>query len=246
MPPITSSMKLGEKLTLAISVLSFIVAFFSLALSESVSSFYSDAKIVATKETSNLKSLVGQEGYIGIINIFNRGLNASEKIKIVISFDSALPKYEIVSDEDISKEETTGNDIKIVLDRLSKDAKIKLTMYSKLPLSYSVQYIDNKGKGPVEIESTTKQENLKEIFLLLVTIISLLIIFYTLRKTSENSILEKLNLHQTELQKNISELRDEIGSIEISINEPSNNNIPIIEEASKGFTQRLADFMLKT
>lgn len=246
MPPITSSMKLGEKLTLTISVLSFIVAFFSLALSESVSSLYSDAKIVATKETSNLKSLVGQEGYIGIINIFNRGLSASEKIKIVISFDSAPPKHEIVSDEDISKEETNGNDIKIVLDRLSKGAKVKVTMYSKIPLSYSVQYIDNKGKGPIEMDSPTKQENFKEIFLLFVTVISLLVIFYTLRKSSENSILESLNSHQTELQKNLSDLRDEIEGIEISINEPSNNNTPIIEEASKGITQRLADFMLKT
>ncbi|KWU50543.1 hypothetical protein [Pseudomonas palleroniana] len=246
MPSITSRMSLGEKFTLVISALSFIVGFFGLALSESVSNLYSDAKIFATKDSSNLNSLTGQEGYIGVITISNRGISASEKMKLVISFDSTPPKYEVTSDEEISKSETNGNDIKIFLDRLSKDAKIKLAMYSKLPISYRIQYIDNKGKGPIELEDHSKQDNIKEIILLLVTIISILVIFYIFRRHAETLVTEKINSHYIELQNKISELRDEIGNIEILISEPSNSSVPITEETSKGFTQRLADFMLKT
>jgi hypothetical protein len=54
-----------------------------------------------------------------------------------------------------------------------------------------------------------------------------------------------LETHQSEIQVKLREVRDEIGNIEVVVNEPNNTSATGLSENDKGIGQRLADFITK-
>jgi hypothetical protein len=242
---VTNKMSLGEKITSIVSISSFFVAFIALTLSDDVSNLSSKAEIVTIKEAIKLKPLMNVDGYISIANLFNRGTAASNKIKVIVNFNTSVPKYELTSDEDIGIVEVKGLSLNVPLNRLSIDSNLKVTMYSSLPISYDIHYIDDSGNHKISEGVERPQRNILDIILLLVIIVSLLVIVWIYRKVSESSLLDTLESHQNEIQERLREVRDEIGNIEIVVNEPNNTGLSGHGENEKGIGQRLADFITK-
>jgi len=241
----TDKMGWGEKISLMISILSFIVAFVGLTLSENVSNLGSKAEIVSIEDSIKLKSLINADGYISITNLINRGTAASKEIKIIVNFKTSVPKYEVSSDEDIGEVEVKGSSLKVPLDRLSIGSNLKITMYSNSPISYDIHYVDDSGKHQILDGIKTKQRNLLDVLLLLVIIVSLLAIVWIYKRVSESSLINTLESHQNEIQEKLLEVRDEIGNIEVVVSEPNNGGSSEPGDSEKGIGQRLADFITK-
>lgn len=238
-------MSLVEKASLVVSFLSFLVAFIGLTLSDNVLDLSKQAEIVAFEDSIKLNSLTNSNGYIGTLNLVNRGNLASKNIKIIINFSAEIPKFELSSDEDIGKEEVKGHSLKIPLDRLSSNSNLKVTMFSKSPISYDVHYIDDSGNYKIMKYSDTVQRSLLDLILIIVIIVSLLAIVWIFRRASESALIDTLESHQNKIQESLREVRDEIGNIEVVVNEPSSLEATGADSNDKGFGQRLADFITK-
>ncbi|GAC25854.1 hypothetical protein GMES_3577 [Paraglaciecola mesophila KMM 241] len=235
----------GEKISLGVSILSFLVAFIGLTLSDSVSKISSKADIVATNDTIKLNSLINQNGYIETLNLKNRGRSASKNVKLIVEFFVEIPKFELTSDEDIGKPEIKGRRLKIPLERLSSNSNLKITMFSDSPISYDINYIDDSGNHKITMYRETAQRDMLDMILILVIIISLLAVVWIYRRASESALMATLETHQSEIQVKLREVRDEIGNIEVVVNEPNSSSTAELNESDKGIGQRLADFITK-
>lgn len=243
MPSGVKRMGIRDKIGLAVSVLSLLVAFISLSISDSVSDLIQRADVVAIQDSTKLDGLVSSSGYINTLNLRNRGNAASKNISVLIYFKSKVPDFELSSDEDIGEREITGSRLKIRLDRLSINSSIKITMFSNLPVYYDMSYIDDNGNHKITIDTDTAQRSLVDIILLLVLIVSLLAIVWIYRRASESALMDILQSHQNEIQERLREVRDEISNIEVVVNDP--NGSVSSGPDDKGIGQRLADFMSK-
>lgn len=240
-----NNMGWGERISLTVSILSFLVAFIGLTLSDSVSKLSSKADIVVINDTVKLDSLINQSGYIEMLNLKNRGRSASKNVKLIVEFSVEIPKYELASDEDIGKPEVKGRRLNIPLERLSSNSSLKITMFSESPISYDLNYIDDSGNHKITMYRESAQRNILDMILLLVIIISLLAIVWIYRRASESTLMATLETHQSEIQVKLREVRDEIGNIEVVVNEPNNTSTTELNENDKGIGQRLADFINK-
>lgn len=234
---------MGEKISLSVSVLSFLLAFIGLALGDSVSNLSKSAVIVAVTDSIKLSPLTNSNGYLSTLNLENRGNAASKNIKLIIEFSTKIPKYHLLTDEDIGKVEAEGRKLRIPLDRLSSDSNLKVTMFAESLISYEAHYIDDSGKNQIRMYNETVQSSLLDVFLLLVIIVSLLAIVWIYKRISESALIDTLESHQNDIQKRLREFRDEIGNIEVVVNEPSNVDGAGVDD--KGLRQRLADFITK-
>lgn len=235
----------GERISLAVSILSFLVAFIGLTLSDSVSKISSKADIVVVNDTIKLDSLINQNGYIETINLKNRGRSASKNVKLIVEFSEEIPKFELTSDEDIGKPEVKERRLNIPLERLSSSSNLKIIMFSESPILYDLNYIDDSGNHKVTVYTESAQRNMLDMILLLVIIISLLATVWIYRRASESTLMATLETHQSEIQVKLREVRDEIGNIEVVVNEPNNASTAELNENDKGIGQRLADFITK-
>lgn len=238
-------MGLGERISLLVSILSLLVAFIGLTLSDNVKSISNKADIIAVNDKIKLYPLINQTGYISTLNLKNRGGSASKNIKLIMEFSSEIPKYELSSDEDIGKPETKGLKLNIPLERLSSNSNLKIMMFSESPISYDVNYIDDTGNHKIMIHSEPAQRDILDMVLILVIILSLLVIVWIFRKASESALMATLESHQKEIQVKLREVRDDIGNIEVVVNDPSNTPTTELSINDKGIGQRLADFITK-
>jgi len=243
MPTTVNQMGWGEKISLTVSILGLLVAFIGLTLSDSVSSLSNKAEIIAFNDSIKLNPLINQNGYIDTLYLKNIGSAASTKIKLIIDFNVEIPKFELLSDEDIGKPEIKGRRLSIPLKRLSIDSDLKITMFSKSPILYDSNYIDDSGNHNITMYNESPQKSLLDMILILVIIISLLAIVWIYRRAAESTLINTLEAHQVEIQVKLREVRDEIGNIEIVVNEP--NHSPSSRESDKGIGQRLADLITK-
>ncbi|MEL0639461.1 hypothetical protein V6260_02445 [Pseudoalteromonas aliena] len=236
-------MSLSEKATLIISILSFLVAFIGFVLSDSISDLSKTVEITSSKESTNLNSLTGKKGYIDTLVLRNIGNETSKNIKIIVTFPQNAPKYEVLSDEDVLKQESNGKKLQISLDRFSNNSKIKLVMFSENTLYYQVHYIDDNGKNEVTKHTSFIKRSYWDVLSIFVVVISMGIIAWIFRRASENNLEEALENHQRDFQDKLREIKDEIGNIEITVT--STNGMPDDTGSSdaKGITQRLVDFM---
>jgi hypothetical protein len=233
----------GARASLAVSILSFIVAFTGLTLSDSVSNIISKSDVVAVNDTIKLNSLVNQDGYIETLNLRNRGGSASKNVKLIIEFSLEIPKFELTSDEDIGKPEIKGLRLNVPLARLSSNSNLKITMFSESPISYNINYIDDSGNHKITMYRELAQKSMLDMILILVIIVSLLAIVWIFRRASESVLMATLETHQSEIQIKLREVRDEISNIEVVVNEPSNTSTTELNDSDKGIVQRLADFI---
>ena len=240
-----NKMDLGEKISLVISILSFLIAFIGLTLSDSVSNLSKKADIVAFEDSIKLNSLINSSGYISTLNLVNRGNAASKNIKLIIEYAVKIPKFELFSDEDIGEIEVKGYILKIPLDRLSNGSNVKIIMFSELPISYNAHYIDDSGNHNVATYREATKGSLLDVILLLIIIISLLAMVWIFRRSSESTLMDTLESHQNEIQEKLREVRDEIGNIEVIVNEPNNIVASGVDDSDKGIGQRLADLITK-
>lgn len=236
-------MSLSEKATLIISILSFLVAFIGFVLSDSISDLSKTVEITSSKESTNLNSLTGKKGYIDTLVLRNIGNETSKNIKIIVTFPQNVPKYEVLSDEDVLKQESNEKKLQISLDRFSNNSKIKLVMFSENTLHYQVHYIDDNGKNEVTKHTSFIERSYWDVLSIFVVVISMGIIAWIFRRASENNLEEALENHQRDFQDKLREIKDEIGNIEITVT--STNGMPDDTGSSdaKGITQRLVDFM---
>lgn len=238
-------MNWGQRISLIISVLSFLVAFVGLTLSDSVSDLIEKADVLAIQDSTKLDGLADSNGYIDVLNFRNRGNVASKNINLVIDFESEVPVHKLLSDEDIGGADVDGRRLRVRMDRLSVSSRLKITMFSKSPIIYDASYIDDSGNHKVSVDNDTTQRSLIDMILLLVIIVSLLAIVWIYRRASESALIDTLQNHQKEIQESLREVRDEIGNIEVTVKEPYGS---VTEEpigSDKGFSQRLADLMNK-
>lgn len=241
----TNYMNWGYRISLIISVLSFLVAFVGLTLSDSVSDLIEKADVLATQDSTKLDGLADSNGYIDVLNFRNRGNVASKNINLVIDFESELPAYKLSSDEDIGGTDVDGRRLRVRMDRLSVSSSLKITMFSKFPIIYDASYIDDSGKHKISVENDTAQQSLIDIILLIVIIVSLLAIVWIYRRVSESALIDTLQNHQNEIQERLREVRDEIGNIEVVVREPGGSVVDGANNNDKGFSQRLADLINK-
>ncbi|MGL5664632.1 MAG: hypothetical protein ACRDD9_00745 [Shewanella sp.] len=235
----------GERISLAVSILSFLVAFIGLTLSDNVSKISGKTDIIVINDTINLNSLINQNGYVETINLKNRGRSASKNVKLIIEFSTEIPKFELISDEDLGKPEVKGRRLNIPLERLSSNSNLKVNMFSESPILYDLSYIDDNGNNKITIYTESVQSNILDIILLLVIIISLLVTVWIYRRASESTLMATLEAHQNEIQVKLREVRDEIGNIEVVVNEPNSAPTTGLHENDKGIGQRLADFITR-
>jgi|CEGE01.1.fsa_nt_gi hypothetical protein len=240
-----NQMSWGERISLVVSILSFLVAFIGLTLSDNVSSISNKADIIAVNDTIKLNPLINQSGYIDTLNLKNLGRSASKNIKLIMEFSSEIPKYELSSDEDIGNPEANGRKLNIPLERLSSNSNLKIIMFSESPISYDVNYIDDSGNHKLMMYSEPAQRSMLDMLLILVIVISLLAIVWIFRKASESALMATLENHQNEIQVKLREVRDDIGNIEVVVNDPNNTSTTGLSENDKGIGQRLADFITK-
>jgi hypothetical protein len=238
-------MNWGQRISLIISVLSFLVAFVGLTLSDSVSDLIEKADVLAIQDSTKLDGLADSNGYIDVLNFRNRGNIASKNINMVIDFESEVPDYKLSSDEDIGGTDVDGRRLRVRMDRLSVSSSLKITMFSKFPIIYDASYIDDSGKHKVSVDNDTAQRSLIDMILLLVIIVSLLAIVWIYRRASESALIDTLQNHQNEIQESLREVRDEIGNIEVVVKDPYGSVTAEPNGNDKGFSQRLADLMNK-
>jgi hypothetical protein len=162
-----------------------------------------------------------------------------------MEFSSEIPKYELSSDEDIGNPEANGRKLNIPLERLSSNSNLKIIMFSESPISYDVNYIDDSGNHKLMMYSEPAQRSMLDMLLILVIVISLLAIVWIFRKASESALMATLENHQNEIQVKLREVRDDIGNIEVVVNDPNNTSTTGLSENDKGIGQRLADFITK-
>ncbi len=243
MTSVANQMSWGGRITLAVPILSLLIALIGLILSDSVSRISNKAEIIAVNDSIKLDPLINYKGYIDTLNLKNQGRAASKNIKLIVEFPSEIPKFQLSSDEDIGEPEVNGRRLSIPFKRLSSNSNLRITMFSELPISYEVNYIDDNGNHKITMNRDSSHRNLLDMILIFVIIISLLIIVWIYRRTSESALMTTLETHQNELQIKIREVRDEIGNIEVVINEPSNIPVSRSIENGKGIKQRLTDFI---
>lgn len=239
----TNHMSWGERISLTISVLTFLVAFIGLTLSDSVSDLIEKSDIVATQDSINLNGLTDSSGYIDTLKLRNRGNAASKNMILIIEFESGIPDYEISSNEDVGKTDVRGHRLRIRMDRLSVNSSLNIKMYSMLPVNYEASYIDDSGNYKVTSNNRTNQRSLVDMILLLLIIVSLLAIVWIYRRASESALIETLENHQNEIQERLREVRDEIGNIEVVVKDSSSS--VTTEPDDRGVSQRIADWMNK-
>ena len=208
-------MGLGERISLVVSILSFLVAFIGLTLSDSVSHLSNKADIVAVNDSIKLNQLINYSGYIDTLNLKNRGRSASKNIKLIIEFSVGIPKFELSSDEDIGNTEIKGHRLKIPLKRLSSNSNLKITMFSESPISYDAHYIDDSGNHKITMYNETSQRSLLDVILALIIVVSLLAIVWIYRRASESALMTTLESHQNEIQEKLREVRDEVLKIRL-------------------------------
>ncbi|WP_083003203.1 hypothetical protein [Halomonas sp. GT] len=241
----TKNMNLAQKISLTISVLTFVVGFVGLTLSDSVSDLIEKVDIVVIQDSIKLDGLAESDGYINTLNLRNRGNASSTNMILIVDFESKMPDYNISSDEDLGETDISGNRLRVRMDRLSINSSLSIKMFSKFPISYEASYIDDSGNHKLYANKDTAQRSLVDMILLLIVIISLLIIVWICRKASENALIETLQNHQNEIQDRLREVRDEIGNIEVVVKDSPNSVTAETEGNDKGFSQRLSDFMNK-
>ena len=236
-------MKISERITLIISILTFLVAFLGFIFSESILGLSKSVEIVSIKESTNLNSLIGENSYIDTFTLKNIGNTTSKNIKLILTFSREVPKYELLSDEDVVKQETDKHKLQISLHRLANNSKLKLVMFSENKLSYQTHYIDDNGKNQITEYSGAISRNYWDIISMFVVVISMGIIVWVFRRTSNSNIEVTLENHQRDFQKKLREIKDEIGNIEVTIT--PTNGIPTDTGGSdeRGITQRLADLI---
>lgn len=208
MPSTVNKMSWGARASLTVSILSFVVAFIGLTLSDSVSKIISKSDVVAVSDTIKLNSLINQNGYIETLNLINRGSSASKNVKLIIEFSVEIPKFQLTSDEDIGKPEIKGLRLNVPLARLSSNSNLKITMFSESPISYNINYIDDSGNHKITMYSGLAQRSMLDMILILVIIISLLAIVWFFKKASESALMATLETHQNEIQIKLREMRD--------------------------------------
>lgn len=241
----TNHMNWGQRISLVIAVLSFLVAFVSLTLSDSMSDLIDKADVIAIQDSTKLDGLADLDGYIVTLNLRNRGNSASNNINFIISFKSEVPEYRLSSDEDIGETDIKDRRLKVSMDRLSVSSSLKITMFSKLPIIYDAFYIDDRGKHKISVSNDTAQRSLVDMILLLVIIVSLLAIVWIYRRASESALIETLQNHQNEIQERLREVLDEIGNIEVVVKNPYGSVTGEPDVNDKGLTQRIADLITK-
>ena len=240
MPSGIKSMKTVEKATLCISVLSFVVAFISLALSDSVSSLFKKVEIVAFEESVELTSMVNEKSYLNVVKIINRGRMSSRNIQIIIDYNDKAPEVKASSDERIKSIETIGSSIRVALERLSSGSSLTISMLSDSQLTYKKYYIDDNKKGSIVNALHIKQTSLYDLILLLIVIVSLLVMVWLYKRASEVEFSTRLDRFEREMQKEIRDVRDEIANIEVN-----DNNGSAKEDSSNSSEseERLSNFL---
>tara|TARA_B100002019_G_C21247181_1_gene589034 strand:- start:326 stop:1066 length:741 start_codon:yes stop_codon:yes gene_type:complete len=240
-----NQMSWRERIYLLVSVLTFLVSFIGLALSESVSGLIAKPNIVAAQDSINLDKLTGSSGYIGILNLENQGDAASKSIVLIIDFESKIPDYTVTSDEVIGKTDISGRRLRVHMDRLSENSNLNFEMFSTSPISYEVSYIDDAGKNKINPNKSASQRSLLDMLFLILIIISLLVIVSMYRRASESALIETLQEHQSEIQERLREVRDEIGNIEVVVRDSPSAVSTKEDDNDRSVSQRLADFISK-
>ncbi len=230
----------GNITLIIIAILSLLVSILGLVFSDNVLKLANNAEVVALKDSVKLKPLIGQKGLITTVTIINKGTAASINFRAIFKFDTVIPKYVITSDEKIGDIETEGLTIKIPIDRLSINSSIKLTMYSLESFDYSKRYIDDTGNYEFLRGIESSKLNIANLIFIIVIVLSLLFIVYFYKKVSETVLISTLEAHQTEINRKIREVRDEVENIEVIINDVDSNG-----ENGKGLGKRLGDFISK-
>jgi outer membrane lipoprotein-sorting protein len=239
----SKQLSLSEKTTLTISTLGFLVAFISFVLSDSISDLSKSVEIVSIKESTNLNTLTGDNGYIDTLVLKNTGNKTSKNIKLIVTFSHDVPKYEVLSDEDVLKQELDKQKLQISLDRLANNSKLKLVMFSENKLNYQVHYIDDNGKNEVAKYTSYKKRSYLDVISMFVVVISMGVIVCVFRRASKNNLEETLESHQRDFQEKLREIKDEIGNIEITVTPTNGMSTDTGTSYEKGITQRLVDLM---
>lgn len=233
-----NKMKLSDKITLVLSILSFLVAFLGFIFSESILGLSKNVEIVSIKESTNLTPLTGDNGYLDTLVLKNEGNKTSKNIKLILTFIDKVPKFEILSDEDVVRKDVGKNKLQISLSRLANNSKLKLVMFSKSKLNYQLHYIDDEGKSEIVKYKDKAARSYWDVISMLVVVISMGLIVWIFRRASNSNLEEALERHQKDFQEKLREVKDEIGNIEITI-----TPVSAVTADDKGFTQRLVDLI---
>jgi hypothetical protein len=238
-------MKVYDRITVLLSTLALIVSVIVLCISEDARSIYKGPELSLSKDYVDLKKVGGGSGYVGFAKIENKGGASSEKLKLIISFDGAIPKYDVQSDEDVGGVVVKDKDVRVSLDRLSSNASVNISMYSGSPFLYSVKFVDDSGGGEVGGFGGVKSINLINVFFIFLMIVSLLFLLRVFKRVSEADLKLLLENHHASICKDLRDVRNEIGDIEVFVNAAGTSQSTEPALRSKGVAQRLSEFMGK-
>lgn len=238
-------MNLSDRILVVMAALALIVSVIVLGISEDARSIYKVANLSLVKEVVDLKKINGGSGYVGFAKIENVGGAASEKLKLIFSFEGVVPKYEVTSDEDVGNITVKDKDLRVSMDRLSSSANLKVSMQSIAPISYVVKYVDDGGAGDVVSSVAGSTINILNVVFLIVIFGSLLVLVRIFRRASESNLISLLTAHQNSIQDGFREIRDEIGNIEVVVNDIGEGSGSASLAKTRGVTQRLSELMSK-
>ena len=229
-----------DKITLTVSLLGLVISFVGLTVSDGVTRLISNPNLVFLSNNVELASLAQTNGYVGSISIKNVGNAASKNLKLIFDFDVPVPKYILVTDEDLGVAHAKDHRLSVPMERLSSESTLEVQFISNAPITYSVPYIDDSGRGNVTEYVSYSGLDLLNVVFTSVIIISLLLIFWIIRRKADYKLQMTLDSHQENIDIKLRELREDIDNIEVVINEPSESIRPTTD---RGAGQRLIDFI---
>ncbi|NGP59055.1 hypothetical protein FLT15_12010 [Paenibacillus thiaminolyticus] len=118
---------------------------------------------------------------IRISNLKNSGAT-SKNLKVVLNLDGPIYQHKILSTEEVEVQIVDGTNVKLNMERLSKNAEISMIFWIRNEnKNFSAHYADDNKSGTVEVNSTQNTDDTKvnNIFLLL-SLISIGVIIYQL------------------------------------------------------------------
>jgi len=230
-----------DRAGLVVASLSLIVSFLALAVSKDVVSVFKKSDLVSVRETLKLSKFSNDPSYLDILSVQNVGSGASGKLILIVGFDGSVPKYEVSSNEDVRNIEVNGGELRVAMDRLSSESKVKILMYSQKVASYRVGFVDDDGVGVVRDKSGPERVSMLSLTLMLVMILSLLLVVWISRRLMEGKVLKVLEVHQNSVQDRFREIQENIGNLESRVGGPITTS-PIGVDVKSNAAERLFDF----
>ncbi|SMF79004.1 hypothetical protein SAMN05661091_1650 [Paenibacillus uliginis N3/975] len=229
--------RLKSNMTMSISLISLLIAVIVMFFGDNLIGKFGapELDLVSTKDDFRLpdklneiivKNIDKQESNlipntIRIVTIKNNGGSPSKNLNLVIELEGSIYQYKLNSPETITKQSIESNKLLVNLPRLSKNAEVSMIFWVlDEKNAFKVSYADDNNSGYIQsVSKESKDSNILNSILLVISIASVLVLMYELlnkyvfqlrkeNKESSEKLLENItSIYEEQVSKNEEELQ---------------------------------------